>query len=68
MRIFILIITFCCFYASKSFAYLDPGTGSFILSMIVAFFAGLVTFYNTIKIKIKNFFSKKNKTSNNKKN
>jgi len=47
-------------------AYIDPGTGSYILQMtIAALLAGLFTmklFMNKIKTLFKNFFSRKNKS------
>ena len=51
-----------------AYAYFDPGMGSFILAMLAAFFATLITFFNSIFEKIKNmimkminFFKKKRK-------
>ena len=43
-------------FISKSYAYLDPGTGSMILQMIAAIVAGLLAFSQYIKIKIKKLF------------
>ena len=49
----------------QAYAYIDPGTGSYILQMtIAALLAGLFTmklFMNKIRILFKNFFSRKNK-------
>ena len=49
----------------QAYAYIDPGTGSYILQMtIAALLAGLFTmklFMNKIKTLFKNFFSRKNK-------
>jgi len=50
-------------------AYLDPGTGSFILQLILAgvatFFASVTIFFTRIKIFVKNFFkSKKSNVEN----
>jgi hypothetical protein len=53
--IFLLIVFL--FYANSAQAYLDPGTGSFILQMLVA---GLLGGLFTLKIywrKIKSFFT-----------
>jgi hypothetical protein len=70
-NLFILIVVFIL-NAKKVYAYLDPGSGSFILQIIIgAILGGLVT----IKIyfhKIKSFFIKlfhrQNKNTNHKKN
>jgi hypothetical protein len=63
-RIKFLIIFFL--FSSNAFAYLDPGSGSILVQILVAILA-TITFYfratlNFIKIfllKIKNFFKKK---------
>ena len=63
-------VTFLVYFLSLSnaLAYLDPGTGSVILQAIIASIAAAgatITFYwRKIKIKIKSFFTKKNKTNN----
>jgi len=48
-----------------SHAYLEPGTGTIILQAIVGFAAGIVVFYNNLKLKIsmilKKIFKKKTK-------
>lgn len=46
-----------CFFIwpTPSFAYLDPGSTSLILTFLVSCLAAIVTFFNKIKIKIKNF-------------
>ena len=50
----------------QAYAYIDPGTGSYILQMTIAgLFAGLFTmklFMNKIKTFFKIFFSRKNKS------
>jgi len=66
-------LTFIVYFLSLSYAlaYLDPGTGSVILQAILASIAAAsatITFYwKKIKIKIKSFFTKKNKTNNSEK-
>ena len=49
----------------QAFAYIDPGTGSYILQMTIAtLLAGLFAmklFMNKIRTLFKNFFSRKNK-------
>jgi hypothetical protein len=61
-----LIFLFYFLFTSISYAYLDPGTGSIILQVIIgfiaAFFSWLFIFWNKVKIffiNIKNFFLKK---------
>ena len=54
---------------TNAHAYLDPGTGSFILQLIIGgvatFFATVGIFFTRIKIFIKNFFkSKKDNVEN----
>ena len=63
-----LIFLFYFILTSISYAYLDPGTGSIILQVIIgfvaAFFSWLFIFWTKVKIffiKIKNFFLKKDK-------
>ena len=41
--------------------YFDPGTGSLIIQMLLAFFAGIASFFVLFKNNVKAFFSKKNK-------
>tara|TARA_B100000427_G_scaffold327585_1_gene338666 strand:- start:142 stop:345 length:204 start_codon:yes stop_codon:yes gene_type:complete len=52
------ILFFFLFLTSKSFAYLDPGTGSIILHAILAFFAGCITWIVAKYRQIKSFISK----------
>ena len=39
-----------------AYAYLDPGTGSAIISLIIGFFVAIGVFIKTSWYKIKNFF------------
>ena len=58
-------------FSNNAHAYLDPGSGSIILQVLIAFFAAVGTFISIYWKKLKNFISnllqiiKKNK--NNKK-
>ncbi len=56
--VFLLVIIF----SKNSYAYLDPGTGSYIFQMLIAGFIGglfaIKLFFNKIKISLKNIFSK----------
>ena len=50
----VLIIYFLI--TSSSYAYLDPVTGSFIIQIIVAAFAAIITFLSFFWSKTKEFF------------
>ena len=54
----IFILFFLLLYPSYAYAYLDPGLGSYILAMLAAFFATMITFFNSIFGKIKNMIKK----------
>tara|TARA_B100000795_G_scaffold159786_1_gene120092 strand:- start:99 stop:302 length:204 start_codon:yes stop_codon:yes gene_type:complete len=51
----ILLIILFLFLPNISYAYLDPGMGSYILAMLAAFFAMLVTFFGIFVEKSKIF-------------
>ncbi len=61
MRILVLVFFFSVF-ARNAYAYLDPGTGSYILQMIIAALLGglfaVKLFRYRIKIFFKNLFSR----------
>ena len=58
-----LIISIYFFFTSSAHAYLDPGTGSIILSAIVAGLFTIKSYWELILEKIKKLFLKsKNKT------
>jgi len=46
------------FFFTDVYAYLDPGTGSFILQAVIAFIAAALTFVSGLWLKIKQFFIK----------
>ena len=52
-------------FADVAHAYLDPGTGSFILQMLLAGLVGGIVaikiFWRSIKLKLSSLFSKKQK-------
>ena len=54
-----LIFLFYFTFTSISYAYLDPGTGSIILQVIIGFVAALFSKVKFFFNKIKNFFLKK---------
>ena len=54
---------FCCtlyliLLSNPAYAYLDPGTGSMILNLIVGAVAGAITFASVFWQKIKIFFKR----------
>lgn len=55
------VIFYFVFLNTYAHAYLDPGTGSIILTAIIAFFATLSTKISYFWFKLKNIFKKKNK-------
>lgn len=58
----VVLALFYLIFPRKAYAYLDPGTGSYILQLIAAtLFMGLYAvklFWNNVKIFFKNLFSK----------
>ena len=70
---FIFIIFFYLLLTVSSYAYLDPGTGSIILQLIIGFIAAISSwcfiFWSKIKLilfKLKAYFIKKNNNTNDK--
>jgi predicted membrane protein len=61
----ILVLLFFTFFTKKAYAYLDPGTGSYIFQMIIAFVIGglfaIKLFWAKIALFFKNLFSKNQK-------
>ena len=58
-----LAFTLIAFMAQPAFAYIDPGSGSAIMSVIIGFFVAIGVLIKTFWYKIKSFFglSKKKK-------
>jgi len=56
---------FCLFPAVSAWAYIDPGTGSYIFQITLAFFLGalfaLKMFWKNVRAFIVNLFTRKNK-------
>ena len=65
IKFILFLFLFFVMQINNSYAYLDPGTGSFILQAIIGFIAaGLATvslYWNKFKNFITKFFKKKNK-------
>ena len=58
----ILSLIFFLIFQNKSYAYLDPGTGSILLQAIVAGIVGLLTWVSFARQKIKDILTRlKNK-------
>ena len=55
-----------CFSGGVAYAYLDPGTGSIIITAIIAMFAAISTKISYLWHKFKNFFKNKEYKKNNK--
>lgn len=57
-----VLALFYMIFPSKAYAYLDPGTGSYIFQLFIAAFVGGLfagkLFWNKIKIFLKDLFSK----------
>jgi hypothetical protein len=63
MKICFVSIIFYFFCYTSSYAYIDPGSGSFIIQAILAFLAAIVStasfYWSKIKFFIKKKFKKK---------
>ena len=63
LRFVILLAVLVAMFSSSAFAYLDPGTGSYILQMLLAGILGalfaLKVFWKRIVAFVKGLFSKK---------
>lgn len=59
----IAILSITIFFPNNVYAYIDPGTGSLILQVIIASIAAFIAFskntLNYIKKKLRNFYKKK---------
>lgn len=51
------VVIQCCAFAPAAFAYLDPSTGSMILSAIIGVFATVGLAVKTYWYKLKSFFT-----------
>jgi hypothetical protein len=41
--------------------YIDPGSGSYLVQVIIAAVLGVVVYFKNIRMRIRTFFSRKNK-------
>tara|TARA_B100000989_G_scaffold162862_1_gene121661 strand:+ start:1917 stop:2165 length:249 start_codon:yes stop_codon:yes gene_type:complete len=71
LKLFFCTILLTCTISTKSYAYFDPGTGSFIVQAILGFLAaGLATaamMWSKFKLFLSKIFNKKVKKNNEKK-
>lgn len=58
MKLLTLLLTIYFSFITKSYAYLDPGTGSIILQAILGFIAAAITTLSFYWNKVKTLFSK----------
>jgi len=68
MNIIFFILTLLLIQTNNAYAYLDPGSGSIILQVILFIFAGIGTFFAFFKSKTKELFNKIFKKKDNKQN
>jgi len=59
------LFSIACLFPTKTYAYLDPGTGSYIFQLVIASFLGglfvIKLSWHKIKTFLKNFFSQNKK-------
>jgi len=69
LKNYLTIIFFVIFvYPTNAFSYFDPGSGSYLIQLLIAFIASCYFFItNPIKF-IKSFFNKKKDKNENEKN
>ena len=60
---FILTIFVLYMFENEALAYLDPGTGSMILQVVIAAFVAVGIYIKLFWHKLKNIFIKKNKNN-----
>jgi len=58
MKNFIIFFYSVFIFNSNAYAYLDPGTGGFIVQLIIAFFAAAFVFINNFWQKVKFYCNK----------
>jgi hypothetical protein len=56
MRVLFLAVGMCFMFVAPAHAYIDPGTGSMILQIVLAAAVGVLFFLKIIWRKIKRFF------------
>lgn len=61
MRIYLILFAYVILISKPALAYLDPGTGSMIIGLIISFFVGIAAYTKHFWYKLKNFFSSSSK-------
>ena len=61
MKKIVLFLFFVIYIPSNAYAYIDPGTGSMLLTALVGALAATGTAISVYWSKVKSFFSKKKK-------
>ena len=54
----VALLVFSVFFYGDLFSYIDPGTGSFLIQLLIAFFAGSLFFAKSFYKNAKKFISK----------
>ena len=67
MRFFIIALVLVFVVPPRAHAYLDPGTGSYVVQILIATLLGGVVAFKSYWFKIKNIFTGKKKNGNSKK-
>ena len=66
---FIVLLVLCTMFPRPAYAYLDPGTGSYIMQIIIATLIGasvaIKLFWRNIKTFLKNLFSEGKRSEKN---
>ena len=55
----VALLVLSVFFYGDLFSYIDPGTGSFLIQLLIAFFAGSLFFAKSFYKNAKNFISEK---------
>jgi hypothetical protein len=56
-RVVAVAVAICCIAAGAAHAYLDPGTGSYVLQLVIATLLGAAFAVKMFWLRIRNFFS-----------
>jgi len=71
LAIILLLLLYFFVFAQSTYAYLDPGTGSYITQLMIGFVAGglylLKAYWRKIAVVVKRLFKKAGKTDEEKK-
>jgi len=57
-RPFALVTLYFCLLALPAMAYIDPGTGSYIVQALIAGMLGILYFFKNIRLYLLSFFSR----------